>query len=74
MTGELKRCTFCNKNFKIMEKADVLGNMRPENYVLKKNEYGEEQYFERECWTKFAATRMKNRKQDIRDEFKEMGI
>ncbi|MFH1210592.1 MAG: hypothetical protein V1645_01625 [archaeon] len=74
MADDVKRCHFCNKSFKIVDKADVLGNVKPENYVVRKNEYGEEQYFEKDCWLKFAQTRMRNRKSDIRDEFRELGI
>ncbi len=74
MVEELKRCHFCNKNFRIVDKADVLGNVKPENYVIKKNEYGEDQYFEKACWTKFAQARMRSRKSELRDEFRELGL
>lgn len=74
MADDMKRCHFCNKNFRIIDKSDVIGNVKPENYVLKKNEYGEEQYFEKECWNKFAQIRMRNRKKEVRDEFREIGF
>ncbi len=74
MVEELKRCHFCNKNFRIVDKADVLGNVKPENYVLRKNEYGEDQYFEKACWIKFAQARMRSRKSELRDEFRELGL
>jgi len=74
MTDDIKRCSFCNKSFKIVDKADVIGNLKPENYVVRKNEYGEDQYFEKECWNKFAQTRMRSRKSELREEFKEMGF
>ncbi len=74
MADDMKKCYFCNKNFKIVDRVDVIGNLKPENYVMRKNEYGEEQYFEKECWNKFAQIKMKNRKQEIRDEFKELGL
>ena len=74
MADDMKKCYFCNKNFKIIDKPDVLGNVKPENYVLRKNEYGEEQYFEKECWVKFAQSKMKSRKSDVRDEMREIGL
>ncbi|MEM4244954.1 MAG: hypothetical protein QXR60_01995 [Candidatus Nanoarchaeia archaeon] len=74
MADDIKRCHFCNKSFRIIDKPDVIGNVKPENYVLRKNEYGEEQYFEKECWVKYAQLKMRNRKQEIRDEFKEIGL